>query len=48
MFLIVLVKRWRGGWAFLVGEKGDTPVPKASKEGFRVWERQSPYFLNMK
>lgn len=28
-----------------MGEKGDPPLPVAPKEDFRLWERQSPYYL---
>lgn len=51
MFSVVLVKtpeeEERVG--ILVGEKGDTPLPGAPKEGFRLWERQAkPVLYNSK
>ena len=41
MFLIVLVRRQRGEWGFLVGGRGDITY----QEDFRLWERQSPCFI---
>lgn len=36
----------RGGWAFLDGEKGDTPVPWASKRGLQGVGKAEPLLAN--